>query len=244
MGPSFQFRIRSALTALLLALAAGVSVAAEPHSTNQPAELDMKKFQIAPGLKIELIASEPLLMNPVAFSVDERGRFFVVETHRYRNSIFDVTEKTNWLAEDLSFRRVEDRSNFLAQTFATNLSVLTTNSEIIRLVEDRDGDGRAETSRVFAEGFNQITSGTAAGVLARQGSVWVTSIPDLWKFTNDDLRYTNAFSSAGLPHHARLVNRKSQIVNMATGFGVHIGVSGHDVHGLKLGPDGDRKSVV
>ena len=233
MGPSFQFRIRSDLTALLLALAAGASVAAEPHSTHQPAELDMKKFQLTPGLKIELIASEPLLQNPVAFSVDELGRFFVVETHRYRNSIFDITEKTNWLTEDLSFRRVEDRSNFLARTFATNLSVLTTNSEIIRLVEDRDGDGRAETSSVFAEGFNQITSGTAAGVLARKGSVWVASIPDVWKFENNDLRGKNSLSSTGHPLNPLIVNRKSQIVNVATGFGVHVGVSGHDVHGLK-----------
>ena len=233
-GRSFQTSICSALTALWIAFAAGVSVAAEPHATNQPAELDMKKFQLAPGLKIELIASEPLLQNPVAFSVDERGRFFVVETHRYRNSIFDITEKTNWLTEDLSFRRVEDRSNFLARTFATNLSVLTTNSEIIRLVEDRDGDGRAETSSVFAGGFNQITSGTAAGVLARQGSVWVTSIPDLWRFREAVIsKPVISNQSEFRPNTGTRVDEQ-----LATGFGVHVGVSGHDVHGLKLGPDG------
>lgn len=44
----------------------------------------------------------------------------------------------------------------------------------IRLLEDRDGDGRYEHARVFAEGLNFPN-----GVLAAQGGVFVTAAPDL-----------------------------------------------------------------
>ncbi|MEW6305215.1 MAG: HEAT repeat domain-containing protein [Verrucomicrobiota bacterium] len=190
---------------------------AQPHE----GELAIKKFQPASGLKVELFAAEPLLENPVAFSIDEKGRFFISETHRYREAIFDITKNLPWLIDDLSFRTVEDRAIFLARTFTTNFNILTKDSELVRLVEDSNGDGRAEMSRVFAEGFRDSVSGTAAGVLARHGQVWFTCIPDVWRFTD-------ANGDGKFERRARL----------RTGFGVRIGVSGHDLHGLAMGPDG------
>ena len=204
--------------------------AADAPLTNSLLAADLKKFQVAPGLKLEVVAAEPLLQNPVCFSIDARGRFFVVETHRYRTAIFDITANTPWLLDDLSFRTVPDRAAFLARTFATNLAVLTNQSELVRLVEDRDGDGRAETSSVFATGFNETVSGTAAGVLAQGTNVWVTSIPDLWRMGPDEFRMTNRTPASSLS--------SATLQKLATGLGVHISVSGHDVHGLILGPDG------
>jgi quinoprotein glucose dehydrogenase len=234
--------------------------------TNAPsdAELAIKKFQVADGLKVEVFAAEPLLQNPVAFSIDEKGRVFVAETHRYREAIFDITKNLPWLLDDLAFRTVAERSNFLARTFATNNAFLTKDSELIRLVEDTDGDGKADTSRVFADGFRDSVSGTAAGVLARKGTVWFTCIPDLWRFDEDVAAQSARAASTPHPPPSPLVGRgervpegrvrgdaspgaslsdparKSPIANrkLASGFGVRIGVSGHDLHGLILGPDG------
>ncbi len=169
----------------------------------------LKKLVVAPGLKVELFASEPQLQNPVAFSIDEQGRFFVAESHRYKDSIFDITVHPPWLLEDLASRTVADRAAFLAKTFTTNLHTLTNYSEMIRQIEP---DGK--TSSVFAEGFNETVSGTAAGVMARHGEVWFTCIPDVWKFSAEKRE------------------------KLFSGFGVHIGVSGHDLHGLRKGPDG------
>ena len=202
--------------------------AAESHSTNTALAADLKKFKLAPGLKAELVAAEPLLQNPVAFSIDGRGRYFIAESHRWATSVFDITQNTPWLLDDLSFRTVNDRAAFLARQFATNFAVLTNESELIRLVEDRDGDGVAETSSVFADGFRESTSGTAAGVLAQGTNVWFTSIPDLWRFTHHAIRITNGPS----------VTRDASSVKLASGLGVHISVSGHDVHGLIRGHDG------
>ena len=195
--------------------------ASAQHSTNNPAELAMKNFQLAPGLKIDLFAAEPLLMNPVSFSIDEKGRIFVVETHRYKSSIFDITTHQQWLKDDLSFRTVADRAAFLEKTFATNISLLTNDSEVIRLVQDKAGTGRADTSSIYAAGFNKVTSGIAAGILARHDEVWFSCIPDFWHFTGVD--------------DAGKAEKREQYF---TGFGVHIGVTGHDLHGLRMGPDG------
>jgi quinoprotein glucose dehydrogenase len=214
-------QLRAVLAALCLSTAATLHAQA-PHATNAPpGAAELKKMQPAAGLKLELFAAEPQLQNPVAFSIDEKGRFFIVETHRYKESIFDITKQPTWLLRDLSFRSVADRTAFLTREFATNLVQLTKDSELLRLVEDRDGDGRADASSIFATGFNDIPSGTAAGVLARKGEVWFTCIPDLWRLKES-------------PGSGAAESRQK----LHAGYGVHIGVTGHDLHGLCRGPDG------
>src|SRR5689334_12007817 len=110
------------------------SLAADSHSTNSPAAQELKRLQPAPGLRLELFAQEPFVQNPVAFSIDTHGRFFIAETHRWSSSVFDITSNTPWLLDDLSCRTVNDRAIFLARTFATNATFLTNQSELIRLV--------------------------------------------------------------------------------------------------------------
>src|SRR5262245_15288971 len=51
----------------------------------------------------------------------------------------------------------------------------------IRLLEDRDGDGRPETSRVFADGLVLPT-----GVMRYKKGVLVTSAPDVWYLEDAD----------------------------------------------------------
>ena len=198
----------------------GAAWAADSHSTNTLVAQDLRKFQLGPGLQIEPFAVEPLVVNPVAFSIDGRGRFYIAETHRYGPAVFDITANTPWLLDDLSARTVQDRAAFLARTFSTNYAQLTNTAEVIRRVEDRDGDGKADTASIFAEGFREAVAGPAAGVLAQGTNVWVTCIPDLWRFSAGEAR-SNAIGT-----------------RLATGLGVHISVSGHDVHGLIRGPDG------
>ncbi|HWE35095.1 MAG TPA: PVC-type heme-binding CxxCH protein, partial [Isosphaeraceae bacterium] len=91
----------------------------------------------------------------------------------------------------------------------------------IRLVEDRDKDGRADSANVFADGFHDAAVGLGAGVLARRGDVYYTCIPDLWLLRDDD-RDGKADARTSLQH----------------GYGVHVGFLGHDLHGLRFGPDG------
>src|SRR5271155_5260974 len=53
-------------------------------------ELAIKQFEVPAGFKVDLFASEPQLLNPVAFCFDEQGRIYVAETFRYRKSVYDI----------------------------------------------------------------------------------------------------------------------------------------------------------
>ncbi|MGE0144422.1 MAG: PQQ-dependent sugar dehydrogenase [Planctomycetota bacterium] len=179
------------------------------------------KLWLREGLTLRTVAAEPWIENPVAFDVDDRGRVFVVETHRYLRSVFDITQQPAWLRADLSLRTVADRAAFLAEQFRSEPQLLEADSERVRLLIDLDGDGTLDRATTILDGFRDPTAGTAAGVLAHGDDLWFTCIPDL----------VHARLDAGLR------NEPTREV-VATGFGVHIGVSGHDLHGLTLGPDG------
>ncbi len=64
-----RFLCSIALVATVLA----TGRAAESHSTNTALAADLKKFKLAPGLKAEVVAAEPLLQNPVAFSLSTKS---------------------------------------------------------------------------------------------------------------------------------------------------------------------------
>src|SRR6185436_7926060 len=53
-----------------------------PSPARSPAEA-LKTFKIAPGFRIELVASDPLVQDPVAMAIDGEGRIWVVEMLSY-----------------------------------------------------------------------------------------------------------------------------------------------------------------
>ncbi len=202
-------------------------------SLSDSPEAALKKFAVAPGLQVEAWAAEPLLANPVAMSFDNKGRAYVAETYRRRTSVPDIRKNEEWKIANLALRTVEERVEFLkaqrpesAKAKPTNNNAdlngdgqfdwrdWTIESEQVKLVSDSNGDGKADTSSVFATGFNSVATGVAAGVAVHDGSVFFTVTPDLWRIDGE---------------------RKTVL---HTGFGVHVAYSGHDMHGAKVGPDG------
>ena len=181
----------------------------------------LKRFRVPKGFKVELAAAEPLLANPVAFSIDEQGRFYVVETFRLHSGVTDIRSHMDWLDEELAVKTVEERVAYMTKHEGKRIADYTKYSDRVRLVWDSDGDGRADKATVFADGFNGIADGLGAGVLARRGDVYFANIPNLWL-----LRDTNNDGKADV--------KKS----LATGFGIRVGFLGHDLHGLRFGPDG------
>ena len=220
-------------TVLALSLIATLQAADVSPVTSQPVSDPVKvidQFRLPPGFKAELFAAEPLLQNPVAFTIDNVGNFYVAETHRhsqvgpafrYYEGVLDIRSHLDWLDDDLALRSVPERTQMLVQKLGTNVVKFTEKSEILRLVQDKNGDGKAESSTIFANGFNRIPDGIAAGVLVRDGKVLFANIPDLWQ-----LEDTN--------HDGKSDKRES----LSTGYGVHISFLGHDLHGLVMGPDG------
>jgi len=94
--------------------AAKAASAAKPYApriapASEEARLAMRSFRVPPGLAVELFAAEPLLANPVAFCVDEKGVFCVADTFRHGTGVTDNRSHMNWLDADLACRTVADR---------------------------------------------------------------------------------------------------------------------------------------
>lgn len=183
----------------------------------------LQRLRAPAGFHVELAAAEPLFVNGVAFAIDEQGRFYISETHRIKKGVYDIRDgdKNHWMDDDLACRTVEDRVAMHRKHMGERFSEMTAASELVRLVVDRDGDGRADHSTVFAEGFSTPADGIASGVLARRGDVYFANIPTLWKLRDAD---GDGKADARAALH--------------TGYGVHIAFYGHDLHGLTVGPDG------
>ena len=178
--------------------------------------------------------------DPVACSVDEKGRVYVVSNTRRKVGDLDIREHTQWIPDDVSFTSVEDKKAFYHSELAPgkmrrprgslkdhnkdgsiDWKDLTVHTERIYQLRDTDNDGTADKITVFAEGFNTEVTGIAAGILYHDGWVYATIAPDLWRLkdTDDD----------GVADVREVV---------AHGFGLHIAYAGHDMHGPRLGPDG------
>ncbi len=200
-----------------------------------------KKDPVSPnGLVFQKWSGAINVPDPVACTVDPKGRVYVSATTRRKVGDLDIREHTVWVPDDVSFTSVEDKKAFYHSELAPgkmrsprggltdrnrdgsiDWKDLTNTTERIYQLRDTDGDGTADKMTVFAEGFNTEVTGIAAGVLYHDGWVYATITPDLWRLkdTDDD----------GVADVREVV---------AHGFGLHIGYAGHDMHGLSVGPDG------
>lgn len=226
MALSLPFTLRQFLQiacCLSLTLTAAADEAYSPKiaPASDEAERSIVRFKVPAGMKAELFAAEPMLANPVAFCFDERGRVFVAETFRQQRGVEDNRFHSGWLLDDLKAQTVDDRLQYFKKHLKDDVKKYTLEHDRIRLLEDADGDGRADKATVFADGFNAIEDGTGAGVLAFEGKVFYTCIPKLWQLTddNDD-------------------GQSDKRVALYDGFGVRVAFRGHDMHGLIVGPDG------
>ncbi len=181
----------------------------------------MKRIRVPAGMKIGLWAAEPLLANPVAFCFDEQGRAYVAETFRLHAGVTDNRGHPFWVDADLASRTVADRVAMYKKHLGKNFARYSVEHDRVRLLQDTDGAGRANKATVFADGFKDAAAGIGAGVLARGGKVWYACIPDLWLLR--DTRGTGRADVKKSLHH---------------GYGVHVAFIGHDLHGLRFGPDG------
>ncbi len=197
--------------------------APEPHlqPASDEARKAMAKFQLPAGFTADVWAAEPMLGNPVAFTIDEQGRVFTSETYRYRSSVLDIRHYMFMLEDDMACRTTDDRIAMSKRNFPNDWPELEKQTEIVRVIEDTNGSGKADSSRIYADGFNTMLDGIASGVLAHDGQVFLTNIPNLWRMS-------------GMKPDGRAEKKES----LSFGYGVRFSFTGHDMHGLALGPDG------
>jgi len=173
------------------------------------------------GMVATIFAQEPHVMDPTAITIDEQNRLYIAETHRFGRGVEDNRRNGHWVGDDYALKSTAERL-LMYKKYAKKkpLSHFTEYSEKIRVIEDRDGDGKSDHFKIFAEGFNNPLDGTAAGIMALDGKVYLACIPNVWLLEDTD---------------GDLVADKRE--SLQEGYGISVSLSGHDLNGFALGPD-------
>jgi quinoprotein glucose dehydrogenase len=205
--------------------AAAEAVAAGDSGQPTPAQA-AAGFGMPDDFRVELFAAEPDLANPVAFTIDEQGRVFVCETFRQNKGITDNRgQSREWVDADLASQSVADREAYHRRLLGDKVPDWEKHDDRVRLLVDTDGDGKADQSSVYADGFNRLIDGTAAGLLARRGDLFLTCIPSLYRLRD-------------LDGDGRIGRGPPEREVISDGYGCRVAYRGHDLHGLVLGPEG------
>ncbi len=120
-------------------------------------------FQVEPGLEIQLVAAEPLVMDPVAIAFDQRGQMFVVEYGDYptgpEKEGAPSLSRVVLLKDADNDGRMDERHVFADElTFAHSLMpyrdglLVGAQTEILYL-KDTTGDNKADVREVLLSGF-------------------------------------------------------------------------------------------
>ena len=105
----------------------------------------LERFQLAKGLKIELVASEPLIADPTGIAWDEQGRLFVCEIHGYNlEGHLDIIELNKTGKLDKKIRRIYATPETLAEARKQTYGR-------VKLLHDTDGDGRMDRADTWAD---------------------------------------------------------------------------------------------
>lgn len=227
---------RLELTSLIWTLVIGFSVVASAEAiqenqlpveptvaaASEEAAQQLANFRLPKGWKASVWAAEPLVANPVAFAIDDRGRVYLCESFRQEQGVTDNrSHDERWVDRDLAARTVADRIAYHEELLPNRGADYRRQDDRVRMLVDLDRDGVADRSEVFANQFHALEDGTLAGVLPIGDEVWLTNIPHLWRLKDAD-------------GDGRAEVKES----LQSGFGVRVAFRGHDMHGLIRGPDG------
>lgn len=125
-------------------------------------EAELAALHVPPGFEVRLFAAEPQINKPVNIAMDDKGRMWVSSTHEYPYA----AAKERW--SDPQGTRVKD------------------SRDAIKILEDTNGDGRADKVTDFADGLNIPTGVLPWHKPEHKAGCIAWSIPNIWYFADTD----------------------------------------------------------
>lgn len=139
-----------------------------PHAQDKPPgpplspDEAVRKMTVPPGFSVEIVASEPDIVNPVAMSIDERGRFWITESVEYpRRSPGPGKDRVKILEDTDGDGRIDKVSlfaeglNIPSGIAVGHGGVWVANAPDLLFMQDSDGDGRVDRQEVVVTGFGR-----------------------------------------------------------------------------------------
>src|SRR6266481_2117276 len=132
-----------------------------PGDPLSPADA-IARMKVPDGFKVELVASEPDIVNPVAMTFDERGRIWITESLEYpRRSAgpgrdrIKVLESTKGDGHYDKITVFAEGLNIPSGIAVGHGGVWVGNAPDILFLQDTDGDGKADRREVVVTGFGR-----------------------------------------------------------------------------------------
>lgn len=180
-------------------------------------EKALKSFQLQKGAMIELVASEPSVIDPVSIAFDEHLRMWVVEMTDYPNGPpkdAPPLSRIRLLEDRDQDGKYETATVFADKLlFATGLQpwrggVIVTFAGEVGYFKDQDGDGKADLRQTWLTGFAQenpqlranhprlgldgcvyVANGLRGGTVTAHSGIWKET-PEPFKLGGMDLRFS------------------------------------------------------
>lgn len=179
-------------------------------------EESMKKFNLPAGYHLELVASEPMIKEPVAIAWDGNAKMYVAEMLTYMQDADASNEQKPFsrisLLEDTDNDGKMDKSSVFIDSLLLPRMILCVNHELlvnetntvnINAYKDTDGDGKADQKRtVFQRNDYQMLDANMEH--QRSGLDWnidnyiyITYDPIRFRYKNGMLQADSIYSGPG-----------------------------------------------
>ena len=176
----------------------------------------LSSFQLADGLKIELVASEPMISDPVAMEVDESGNIYVVEMHGYPldttgSGVIKLLTDTNGDGAPDKSVVFADHLRLPTGIMKWKKGILVVDVPDILYLEDTNNDGKADTRQVVITGIaltnpqhiaNTPVYGLDNWIYVAHMGVVTPKVSMEFNDTGTNVRFVNYPSARQLPRNA------------------------------------------
>ncbi|SDS48930.1 Glucose/arabinose dehydrogenase, beta-propeller fold [Mucilaginibacter mallensis] len=160
---------------------------------------EIRSIYLPKGYHLQLVASEPLVSQPVAIAWDGDGRMYVAEMTTYMKNVNGTGQRSNTcrikLLEDTNGDGVMDKITIFADSLVLPRMILPldhgrllvdeTYSNHIYCFQDTDGDGKADTKTIY---YNNPAPNTSNLEHQKSGLIW--NLDNRIYVTYDPVRYT------------------------------------------------------
>ncbi len=159
----------------LVPLAAGDELPPDPYASRLAKASDdgvkaIKRIQVPKGLKVDLFAAEPHAGQPGRVLHRREGPLLRRRDVPPARTASPTSAATCTGSTTTSPAAPSPTASPCTRsTWQGKFDSYEKDHDRVRLLEDTDGDGKADKATVFADGFNNAADGIGAGVLARDG---------------------------------------------------------------------------
>ncbi|MBG80555.1 MAG: hypothetical protein CMJ39_07600 [Phycisphaerae bacterium] len=165
-----------------------------PESPPLSAMEALDSFAVASGLRVELVAAEPLVIAPVTTSIGLDGRIWVVEMPGYMSDVdgsreLEPSGRIVILSDEDQDGAMDTRTVFLDELALPRAvkpvkgGALVVAPPNLLFAEDHDGDGTADETTVLDSSFQGLSSPEHAGNGLRYGmDNWLHCSQHPWEY--------------------------------------------------------------